>query len=78
MPEIAELGGLAAALLVELCVRIGRALVGLVRARLAVEIAFGVAAGTITVMVSAILLPEALDRGSGVDERAIDREMFVR
>ena len=77
MAHEAELSGLAIPFAIELCVGIGRALMSIVGAYLAVEVALRVAAGTVSVVVPAILLAEALDRSPGVDQRPVDREMIA-
>lgn len=70
MAHEAELGFATVRLAIELGLRVGRALVGIVLALLAVEV------GAIAVLV--VLRLEALVRSPGFDERAIDREVFVR
>ena len=78
MAHIAQLGWLAVTLPVEPRLRIGRARMGLVGSLLLVEAALGVASRTILVFVAAILLPEALDRSSGFNQRTIHREVIAR
>src|SRR3974390_2016858 len=78
VPYVAELGRLAVALLVEPRLRIGCALMGLVGALLLVEAAFGVAAGTVVIVVLAVLAAEALDRRPRLDQRPVHREVIAR
>ena len=51
MPDVAKLGRLPVALLVEPCIRIGRALMRLVAAFLPMEVSLGVAARTLTIVI---------------------------
>ncbi len=75
----AEPARLTGRLLVEPGIRIGGRGVGRVRARLATPAAIGVpaAAGRVArIVLGPVLGPEALHRGPGVDQRAVDREML--
>src|SRR5450432_554840 len=78
MPHVAELGRLPVALLVELCLRVGRTFVRLVGALLLMEVPLGVTARSLAIIIAAILLPEALDRGPCLDQRTVHRKVIVR
>src|SRR5579863_7713260 len=78
MAYVAELGRLTVALLVQLGLGVGRALVRLVRALLLVEAAFRIASGSLLIVVAAILLAEALERCPSLDQRAVHREVLAR
>src|SRR3954447_8261993 len=68
---------LAVGFLVEPGIGVGGRDVRLVAACLAMEVALGVAAGT-RWLTAAILGPETLHRGPGFDQRAVDRDVFIR
>src|SRR6202011_5020153 len=82
----AQLRALSWAFAVEPCVRIGRRGVCLVRTLLAVEVDFGVASLcswaliwiTLRIILRWFLCFEALHRGPGLDDSAINREVFGR
>ena len=78
MPHVAKLGRLPVPLLVKPGFRVGRALVRLVGTLLLVEVALGVAAWTLAVVVASILPAEALERGPRLDQRAVHREVIAR
>ena len=77
MAAVAQLGRLAVALPHEARVRIGRALMGRIRALLALEVDH---AGTVASVLGrlTVLALEALERGPGIDQRAVDGEMIGR
>jgi len=77
MPDVAKLGRLPVTLLVEPCVRISRALVGVIGALLLVEVAFCVAPRALAVVVAPVLSPETLDRGPRLDQSAVHREVLA-
>jgi len=78
MADIAKPGRLAVTLLVEPRLGIGRAGMRLVRALLLVEIAFGIAARPLRIVVFPVLAAEALDRCPRLDQRPVQREMVAR
>src|SRR3954453_13170567 len=78
MPQVAELGSLTVALLVEPSLWVSGALVRLIGALLLVEVTLGIAAPARTVHVLAILAAEALDRRPRLDQRPVDREVVAR
>lgn len=78
MAHVAQLRRLTVALLVEPRLRVARALVRVVGALLLVKAALGVATGSIRIVVAAILAAEALDRGQGLDQRPVHREVIRR
>ena len=77
VPHIAELGRLAVPLLIEPRIGVGDAAVGFVGALLPMKVPFGVAARTLAVVVAPILPAEALDRGPGLDQRTVHREVIA-
>src|SRR3954470_16429919 len=78
MPQVAELGSLTVAFLVEPRLWVSGALVRLIGALLLVEVTLGIAARARTVVVLAILAAEALDRRPRLDQRPVDREVAAR
>jgi len=74
--DIAKPGMLAASLLVEECLGIGRALVGLVGPLLLMEVACRIAARTLRIIVP-ILAAKALDRCPRLNQRPVHREMIA-
>ena len=67
------------ALPVQARLRIGRASVGVVAARLAFPVGLGIApAAARRLIVRAVLRAKALLAGPGLNQRAVDREMFLR
>src|SRR3954451_4104553 len=78
MPQVAELGSLTVALLVEPSLWVSGALVRLIGALLLVEVTLGIAARARTLVVLAILAAEALDRRPRRDPRPADRGVVAR
>jgi hypothetical protein len=76
MALVAELRTLAPALAVQPRFRVGLGGMGIVAALLPMEVAFAVAPGTRT-RATAVLGPKALHRGPGLDQGAVDTEVFV-
>ncbi len=70
MAQISQMRLLAVALLIKLRVRVGGRGMAVVRALLAMEVR--------TVVIASVLRAEALVRGSGLDQCAIDGEILVR
>ncbi len=77
MADIAKPGRLTVSLLVEPRLGIGRAGMRLVGALLLVEVAFGVAARPLGVLVAPVLAAEALDRRPRLDQCPVHREMIA-
>jgi hypothetical protein len=79
MPDEAQLRLLAFTLAVEPGIGIGGRSMGVVRALLAMEVRFGIAPPALRRRLArAVLRLDALHRGPGFDQRAIDREVIAR
>src|SRR6201997_5866707 len=79
MPDKAQLRLLAFTLAVEPGIRIGGRSMGVVRASLAMEVRFAIAPAALSRRLArAVLRLDALHRGPGLDQRAIDREVIAR
>ena len=77
IPGERQLGSFAVGLARQLGIRIGGRGVRLVRALLLAEVAFAVVSGCRWFVV-AVLAAEAFHAGPRLDQRAVDREMFIR
>src|ERR1700730_5105449 len=79
MPDEAQLRLLAFAFPVEPGIGIGSRSMAIVRAFLAMEVCFGIAPAALRRRLArAVLWLDALHRGPGFDQRAIDREVIAR
>src|ERR1700689_5709518 len=79
MPDEAKLRLLAFALAVESGIGIGGRSRGIVREFLAMEVRFGIAPAALRRRLArAVLRLDALHRGPGFDQRAVDREVIAR
>lgn len=77
MAQEGELGLLACALAMQLCLRIGRRDMRRIAALLAMEAAFAIAA-LVGLPIRLILGPEALHRRPGLNLRSVHREVLIR
>src|ERR1700722_9082498 len=78
MAHIAKPRRLALGLAIQPGVRIGDRGMGVVAARLTMEIAFRVAAWSVRRVIPTVLAPKTFHRSPGVDQRAIHRKMLSR
>src|SRR4029453_5140345 len=78
MPEVGQAAFPAMALAEQPRITIGGRGVGIVPALLAAEVGFAVAPAAGTTVTAFTSWPEALHRGPGLDQGAVDREVLIR